>query len=53
MALGGNDKLKEFFNNYDLNEEKISLKYKTKAARNFRLELKSENDDIPFPSLPP
>ena len=53
MALGGNKKLRQFFDNYDLNTEELKTKYKSKAARNYRLELKSENENIPLASLPP
>jgi len=29
------------------------MKYKSKAARNYRLELKSESENTPYASLPP
>eukprot|EP00352_Strombidinopsis_acuminata_P000713 CAMPEP_0176345248 /NCGR_PEP_ID=MMETSP0126-20121128/5310_1 /TAXON_ID=141414 ORGANISM="Strombidinopsis acuminatum, Strain SPMC142" /NCGR_SAMPLE_ID=MMETSP0126 /ASSEMBLY_ACC=CAM_ASM_000229 /LENGTH=37 /DNA_ID= /DNA_START= /DNA_END= /DNA_ORIENTATION= len=36
MHLGGNERLAKFFSNYDLQEETIEVKYKTKAADYYR-----------------
>ena len=48
MALGGNKKLKEFFQNYDLNDETVQIRYKTNAAGFYRVLLRSSSDGIPF-----
>jgi len=37
MALGGNQKVKEFMSKYGLNEEMMQSKYKSKAAQYYRL----------------
>ena len=36
MSLGGNKNLYEFFKKYDLNEESVDTRYKTKAADYYR-----------------
>ena len=36
MSLGGNKNLKEFFRTYDLNEESVQTKYKSKASAYYR-----------------
>jgi hypothetical protein len=36
MSLGGNKNLNEFFSFYDLNEESVQTRYKTKAAEYYR-----------------
>jgi hypothetical protein len=36
MTLGGNRKMREFFNNYSLNEESPSARYYTRAADFYR-----------------
>ena len=48
MALGGNAKLKSFFENYDLHEENLQLRYSTRAAEYYRLQLRSVCENIPF-----
>lgn len=48
MALGGNQKLKEFLSKYGLNEEIMQTKYKSKAAQYFRLQLRCEEQNVPF-----
>ena len=48
MALGGNARLKSFFENYDLHEENLQLRYSTRAAEFYRLELRSNSEMIPF-----
>jgi len=42
MTLGGNKNLFEFFQTYDLNEESMQMKYKTKAAEHYRAKVKSK-----------
>jgi hypothetical protein len=42
MTLGGNKNLFEFFQTYDLNEEIMQMKYKTKAAEHYRAKVKSK-----------
>lgn len=39
MNIGGNKPLHEFFQDYDLNDEAMSTKYKTKAAEYYRLKV--------------
>jgi len=36
MTLGGNKNLKEFLKRYDLTEESVQTKYKSKAAEHYR-----------------
>ena len=48
MALGGNKKMKEFFQNYDLAEEQVSKRYSTRAADFYRAELVSKADGVLF-----
>ena len=48
MALGGNQKLKEFFQIYDLNDESVQQRYNTRAADFYRLKLRSIGENIPF-----
>ncbi len=36
MTLGGNKNLYEYFQFYDLNEESLQMKYKTKAAEFYK-----------------
>ena len=48
MALGGNKKLHEFFQNYDLNDESVQQRYNTRGAEYHRLMLRSMSDSIPF-----
>ena len=36
MSLGGNTKLAQFFKNFDLDDEPLQMKYKTKAAHYYR-----------------
>jgi len=36
MQLGGNANLSEFFQHYDLNEESVQMRYRTKAAEFYR-----------------
>jgi hypothetical protein len=36
MSLGGNKELHEFLQQYDLNDESIQTKYKTRAAEYYR-----------------
>jgi hypothetical protein len=36
MTLGGNKTLYEYFQQYDLNEESVQTRYKTKAAEFYR-----------------
>ena len=48
MALGGNQKMREFFQNYDLSDESIEVKYGTRAADFYRLQLRSTAEGIPF-----
>lgn len=42
MHLGGNERLAKFFSNYDLQEETIEIKYKTKAADYYRNQIRDE-----------
>lgn len=48
MALGGNKKLKDLFQNYDLNEESVQKRYNTRACEFYRLQLRSISENIPF-----
>ena len=41
MALGGNKKLRDFFQNYDLNEEEVNVKYNSCASEYYRVLLRS------------
>lgn len=36
MSLGGNKSLKDFFNTYDLNEESVQTKYRSRASAYYR-----------------
>jgi hypothetical protein len=36
MSLGGNLALKEYLRNYDLGEESVAVKYKSRAAEHYR-----------------
>lgn len=45
MQIGGNAALKEFFASYGLNEQDVSVKYKTKAAEYYREMLKQKAED--------
>ena len=40
MAMGGNKKLRDFFQSYDLNEESVEVRYTTRAAEYYRLQLR-------------
>lgn len=53
MALGGNKKLKDFFQNYDLNDESVQQRYNTRAADFYRLKLRSQGENIPFDETNP
>lgn len=48
MALGGNRILKNHFQNYDLTEENIQVRYNTRAADFYRLKLRCQGEMIPF-----
>eukprot|EP00347_Sterkiella_histriomuscorum_P020751 403336610 len=48
MTLGGNKSLFEFFQSYDLNEESMQMKYKTKAAEFYRSKLRCQAEGVPF-----
>ena len=48
MSIGGNKKLHEYFQNYDLNDESVQTRYKTKAADFYRVQLRTESDNIPL-----
>ena len=48
MAIGGNKKLKDFFQNYDLNEESIQVRYNTRASDYYRVYLRCICENIPF-----
>lgn len=53
MALGGNKELKNYFQNFDLNEESVQLRYNTRAADHYRLMIRSASDNIPFAEIKP
>jgi len=53
MQYGGNRKMREFFQKYDLNEESVSTRYATQAAAHYRQVLKSAADSVPFNEPPP
>ena len=53
MRLGGNNKLKEFFQNYDLNDESPSTRYGTNASFFYRVQLKNQCERISFIKAPP
>lgn len=40
MSLGGNKNLINYFQHYDLNEDPLLMKYKTRAAEYYRKKLK-------------
>jgi hypothetical protein len=48
MALGGNKKLRDFYQNYDLNEENVQMRYNTRASDFYRLKLRCFSENIPF-----
>ncbi|OMJ94269.1 hypothetical protein SteCoe_2610 [Stentor coeruleus] len=48
LQVGGNLALKEFFSLYGLNEQEISIKYKTKAADYYREMLRIKAEDQEF-----
>lgn len=48
MALGGNKKMRDFFEKYDLHEEEINNKYNSCAAEWYRGQLRSLGDGVPF-----
>lgn len=48
MALGGNKKLRAYFQNYDLNDESVEQRYTTRAAEFYRLQLRAMCESIPF-----
>lgn len=41
MGLGGNKIYFDFFQQYDLNEEQVQMKYKSKAAEYYRLKVRA------------
>jgi hypothetical protein len=43
MSSGGNKNLYEFFKQYDLNEESVEIRYKTKAADYYRSKVSKEH----------
>jgi hypothetical protein len=43
MNVGGNKNLQDFFQDYDLNDEAMSTKYKTRAAEYYRLKVITNN----------
>jgi len=47
MALGGNKKLRDHFQNYDLNDETVQVRYNTKAADYYRKLLRGLSENIP------
>lgn len=53
MALGGNKKLRDFFEKYDLHEEEINNKYNSCAAEWYRGQLRSLGDGVPFNETEP
>lgn len=53
MALGGNKKLKNFLQMYDLNEEPVQMKYSTQAGHYYRILLRSESENIPVSEQEP
>jgi len=48
MALGGNKKLKDFYQKYDLLEEEVQMKYNSVAAEYYRVMLRSLAEGIQF-----
>ena len=48
MQIGGNQRLFDFFRNYDLIDENVAERYGTKAAEHYRINLRSESDGLPF-----
>ena len=53
MALGGNKKLRDQFQNYDLNDETVQIRYNTKAADFYRKYLRGLSENIPMNEGPP
>lgn len=49
MNIGGNKNLKDFFTHYDLNDESVQTKYKTRASEYYRrkvISLSEVNCDV-------
>jgi hypothetical protein len=44
MSIGGNKSLLSFFKNFDLNEDPLQTKYKTKAAEFYRKKVSDKNN---------
>ena len=53
MALGGNKKLRAYFQNYDLNDESIEQKYLTRAAEYYRIQLRQGSEGIVYADKKP
>ena len=53
MTLGGNKKFREFFKNYDLNEESPQIRIATKAADFYRRQLNAKCSGNTFSEVPP
>jgi len=53
MALGGNKKLKEFLQNYDLNDESVEQRLNTRASEYYRLCIRSQCETIIFSDKQP
>lgn len=53
MALGGNTKLQEFFQIYDLNDESVQQRYGTRGADFYRLQLRTMCENIPLSDQKP
>ncbi len=48
MTLGGNKNLYEYFKTYDLNEESVQMRYKTKAAEFYRSQVSYITTNFPI-----
>ena len=48
MQIGGNQRLFDYFRNYDLIDENVAERYGTNAAEHYRINLRSESDGLPF-----
>ena len=48
MEFGGNKRLQDFLEQYHLNHESATMKYRTRACEYYREILRHEVDGVPF-----
>ena len=53
MTLGGNGRLHEFLQKYDLLDESAKVRYKTNAAEHYRAKLRNQCENLPFEEAEP